>query len=272
MGEPATPLSTLQQLDAELGDSGQRRHRFETRLDPARGGDYRAHFPILEGGETMAEIPATEFPRCAPHPYTARGAHYPAYSPFHCRIGVLQRLRRAAAALQQVRAGWSLEIFDAYRPLAVQRYLVEQAFRSAALSRGYATDHLPPTEAARIWHEVFSIWARPVDDPGLPPPHSTGGALDLTLLDARGNPVAMGSAIDAPGPVSLPGHFATGSDAEAREAHTNRELLRAVMHAAGFQRHPFEWWHFSHGDQLWALMSWVDDPASRPVPCYAGVG
>jgi D-alanyl-D-alanine dipeptidase len=26
------------------------------------------------------------------------------------------------------------------------------------------------------------------------------------------------------------------------------------MAAAGFARHPNEWWHFSHGDQLWAWL------------------
>jgi D-alanyl-D-alanine dipeptidase len=24
------------------------------------------------------------------------------------------------------------------------------------------------------------------------------------------------------------------------------------MEVAGFAQHPNEWWHFSHGDQLWA--------------------
>ena len=44
-----------------------------------------------------------------------------------------------------------------------------------------------------------------------------------------------------------------------------------VMREAGFQRHPFEWWHFSHGDQLWALMSWLDAGALKRstgvIPC-----
>jgi len=103
---------------------------------------------------------------------------------------------------------------------------------------------------------VARFWAEPSLDPATPPPHSTGGAVDLTLADATGQPLAMGGAIDAIGPVSEPDHFAPAAVAdpgsEAASWHRHRIRLGEVMVAAGFARHPNEWWHFSHGDQLWA--------------------
>jgi D-alanyl-D-alanine dipeptidase len=59
--------------------------------------------------------------------------------------------------------------------------------------------------------------------------------------------------------VSEPDHFAVvareASDPELRSRVTlfqqRRDLLASVMLEAGFAQHPNEWWHFSHGDQLW---------------------
>ena len=107
---------------------------------------------------------------------------------------------------------------------------------------------------------VGRLWAPPSEDPATPPPHSTGSAVDLTLVDERGEAVAMGSAIDAIGAVAEPDH--PGRMAQALPAGEEREqllrfqqhrnLLREAMASAGFAQHPGEWWHFSWGDQLWA--------------------
>ena len=74
-----------------------------------------------------------------------------------------------------------------------------------------------------------------------------------------GQPLPMGGAIDAIGPISEPHHYAAAAAldprSEAAEWHRRRQRLGAVMADAGFARHPNEWWHFSHGDQLWAWSS-----------------
>jgi D-alanyl-D-alanine dipeptidase len=109
-------------------------------------------------------------------------------------------------------------------------------------------------EAVRVL--VARFWASPSADPATPPPHSTGAAVDLTLADHEGQPLPMGGAIDALGPVSEPDHYASAAlaapQSEPARWHANRERLQDVMAVAGFCRHPNEWWHFSLGDQLWA--------------------
>jgi D-alanyl-D-alanine dipeptidase len=89
----------------------------------------------------------------------------------------------------------------------------------------------------------------------MPPPHSTGAAVDLTIADGAG-PLEMGGEIDAVGAISEPDHYGESARRRAgsREAewHGRRQCLAQVMGAAGFAQHPNEWWHFSHGDQLWA--------------------
>ena len=43
------------------------------------------------------------------------------------------------------------------------------------------------------------------------------------------------------------------------------------MFAAGFQRHPNEWWHFSLGDQMWAWLSNQENPTHLVVARYGRV-
>lgn len=211
--------------------------------------------PIVDCGESLEPLPATLL-RLEPHPYASLGAPYgTAGSPFRLRSSVVDHLQDAQEALQRHDPQLRLAIFDAWRPLAVQRFMVRHTLVEECRQRGLDPDRDgPELEAVRAL--VARFWAAPSADPATPPPHSTGAAVDLTLADSEGQPVAMGGAIDALGPVSEPDHYATAAlaapEAEPARWHANRELLLAVMAAAGFARHPNEWWHFSLGDQLWA--------------------
>jgi D-alanyl-D-alanine dipeptidase len=169
---------------------------------------------------------------------------------------VIARLLAADAALAAGAEGWRLAIFDAWRPVAVQRFMVEHSIAEECRARGLEPASAGGVALQAVEEAVARFWAEPSLDPATPPPHSTGGAVDLTLVDATGLPLAMGGAIDAIGPVSEPDHFAAAAAAdpasEAAQWHRRRNRLNAVMAGAGFARHPHEWWHFSHGDQLWA--------------------
>jgi len=215
--------------------------------------------PIRDAGEPLEPLPDALW-RLEPHPYAALGAPYgDSGSPFRLRSGVIRRLLQAQELLRREQPAWRLAIFDAWRPLTVQAFMVEHSIASTCRERG-----LDPAlaGAARdgVVAEVGRFWAPPNPDPGAPPPHSTGAAVDLTLATGAGEPLEMGSAIDAIGAVSEPDHFlheaARCTDLRqqdiCRRWHARRTLLRRVMEQAGFAQHPNEWWHFSWGDQLWA--------------------
>ena len=211
--------------------------------------------PIDDCGEELVPLPASLL-RLEPHPYASLGAPYgEGGCPFRLRSGVVSRLLAAQEALRRHEPGLRLAIFDAWRPLAVQRFMVRHTLVEECQRRGLDPDGQGPAlESVR--RLVARFWAAPSPDPSTPPPHSTGAAVDLTLADSDGQPLAMGGAIDALGPVSEPDHHAAAAAAdpraEAAHWHANRERLLAVMEGAGFARHPNEWWHFSLGDQLWA--------------------
>ncbi len=266
-------IRSLQDLKLHLGEfsADDLRGAFERHIDPASGVEYRGLFAAGHSEEPLVEVPDAEFKRVDPHPYAEVGAPYNSRSPFYIRQSVLPRLQLAQNVLRSQRPGWSIQIYDAWRPLPVQRYMVEHEFERLKSLDGLDKEDIDADTEQRLWRKVFSVWARPSDDPQLPPPHTTGAALDITLLDNHGNPADMGSSIDCFGEASLPAHFANSPVETGQRAHDNRVLLAEVMTMAGFQRHPFEWWHFSFGDQLWALMSWLDTPMVYQTPLYGRV-
>ena len=163
--------------------------------------------------------------------------------------------------------GIELFVFDAYRPIAVQAYFHDVWV--PAFLRGRFPDK--PDDWIRA--ETRKFWAPPAHDAGLavaPPPHSTGGAVDLTLRFVETKmPLEMGGAFDD---VTGRSHSDFYEDAPANEGFTidqarrNRRLLRDLMSRHGFAGHPNEWWHYSFGDQMWAALS------GRPTASYGYAG
>lgn len=221
--------------------------------------------PILETNEALVPLSLGLFHLADPHPYQALGATYGKYSPFCLREGVVAALTQAQQFLQQKHRSWTLYIFDAYRPVLVQQFMVDYTFETALKERGLERSQLSPNAEASLWEEVHQLWALPSLDPTTPPPHSTGAAVDITLYDTQTQAlVEMGSPIDELSPRSQPDYFAKMMadetvDEPMREqaaiAHRHRQILYQVMREAGFQRHPGEWWHFCLGDQMWAWLS-----------------
>ena len=211
--------------------------------------------PIQENHEALVPLPA-DLHCMEPHPYAALGAPYGAgLSPFRLRQGVVDRLLQAQITLQRHQVPWRFAVFDAWRPVAVQAFMVNHAIREECKRRGVDPSQDSPGRRQAI-ADVGRFWAPPSESADSPPPHSTGGAVDLTLADAEGLELAMGGAIDAIGPISEPLHYAALAQQrpDGQEAlwHRRRLALSQAMQAAGFAQHPNEWWHFSWGDQLWA--------------------
>ena len=206
--------------------------------------------PIEECGEPLQALPPALL-RIEPHPYMALGAPYGASgNPFQLRLGVVQRLLDAQQQLVEHDPGLRLSIFDAWRPIAVQAFMVDHSIAELCRERGVEVRSGDAFD--QVVADVGRFWAAPSRDPMTPPPHSTGAAVDLTLSSSDGTPLAMGGEIDAIGAVSEPQHYAGREDSDAQRWHQRRQLLADVMEAAGFAQHPNEWWHYSFGDQLWA--------------------
>ncbi|WP_293125749.1 M15 family metallopeptidase [Microcoleus sp. bin38.metabat.b11b12b14.051] len=225
---------------------------------------------IDECGEPLVPIPPEHFAFETPHAYQKLGAPYQnskADSPFYLRQGVVDSLLSAKMQLQQNYPNWQILIFDAYRPVEVQQFMVDYTFNQIAVAQGC---EFPVSEDKRqvIIEHVYQFWAVPSMDLATPPPHSTGAALDVTLVDENQRQIDMGSAIDEISERSYPDYYANSDEPQKQEYHRRRQILREAMVAAGFQRHPNEWWHFSLGDQMWAWLTNQNNSGSQVVARY----
>lgn len=119
------------------------------------------------------------------------------------------RLARAAATLRE--QGYRLVLWDCYRPASVQR---------------------------RLWDRIQDErYVARVSN------HSRGAAVDVSLADAAGAPLAMPTAHDHFGPEAHRDHAPADRAVAAR-----LRTLDAAMTAAGFDGLPTEWWHYAVRD------------------------
>lgn len=139
------------------------------------------------------------------------------------RTEAAEALLKAHRALQ--RQGLGLKLFDCYRPRPYQQ---------------------------RLWDKV------PDPDYVTPPVqgsmHSRGAAVDLTIVDAGGNELDMGTPYDFFGREA---HFDYGR--LPAKVLANRRLLRKTMLDAGFEGIRTEWWHFSYRKKAFPFSDFVWD-------------
>lgn len=134
----------------------------------------------------------------------------------------LKSLLRAQQLLKEKYPGYSLIVYDAARPMSVQK---------------------------KMWNVVKgtskSIYvSNPSRGGGL---HNYGLAVDISILDKNGVPLPMGTEVDHLG---VEAHITREAELVksrkiSEEAVRNRQLLRLIMREAGFRALNSEWWHFN---------------------------
>ena len=212
--------------------------------------------PINDNGEKLIPIPEI-FNFINPHPYLKLGAPYSKGKKLWAlREGVVSRLIKANKYLKSKKKEYSLILYDSWRPLEVQTYMFHMAFRNECKNRGLKIRIEEMDSYPDIINKIEKFWAYPSFNQKTPPPHSTGGAIDLSIADTEGNLLEMGSDIDEMVDKSKPEFFKDSESEKEFIWNDRRIVLKEVMNKFGFVQHPNEWWHFSYGDQLWA---WQND-------------
>lgn len=132
-------------------------------------------------------------------------------------------LVKAQKRLKQLRPDLSLKVYDAARPMRIQQ---------------------------KMWNKVkntpkYFYVSNPARGGGL---HNYGMAVDITLCNAKGDTLDMGTKIDYMGKAAHIDNEAAlvKSGRISRQALKNRQLLREVMRYAGFKPLRTEWWHFNY--------------------------
>lgn len=131
-------------------------------------------------------------------------------------------LVKAQRVLKELHPSYSLLIYDAARPMSVQK---------------------------KMWNVVkgtskYRYVSNPNNGGGL---HNYGLAVDISIQDSLGQPLPMGTKVDHLGAEA---HITQESELVrngkmSETERQNRILLRKVMKEAGFRALPSEWWHFN---------------------------
>ena len=142
----------------------------------------------------------------------------------YMRKNMAVKLSKAQAILKAIDASLSLLIYDAARPLAVQRRMWQ------------ALDSIPPLQRGKF-----------VSNPANKSVHNFGCAVDLTICRANGVPLDMGASYDDIRTIAYPSYesFYLKNGMLSAKQLEHRKLLRKVMNSAGFNGIPTEWWHFN---------------------------
>ncbi|HDS3848115.1 M15 family metallopeptidase [Legionella pneumophila] len=145
--------------------------------------------------------------------------------------------------------GWRFRLYEGLRSLTVQEILFNQQRDNLRQSKQYDSYEDLFNETCRLVSPVVHL-----DGTANVPPHSTGAAIDIELIDSYGNLVNLGMAAKD-WLIVDPDLSETYSKLISEEAMQNRILMLKIMAKHGFVNYPREWWHFSYGDRLWAYMT-----------------
>ena len=115
-----------------------------------------------------------------------------------------------------IQLGYRIKLFDCYRPLSVQKKMWKI---------------LPGTHY--------------VANPAKGSKHNRGAAVDLTLVDAQGRELNMGTPFDFFGKEAH--HTYTEHSKEVLE---NRKLLKEILDKYNFKSIYSEWWHYEYRPEM----------------------
>ncbi|MEC7291426.1 MAG: M15 family metallopeptidase, partial [Pseudomonadota bacterium] len=156
----------------------------------------------------------------------------------------LSRLNRANQAILEKTAGQAeLLVWDALRDFETQEHLFNVEIEKATRTH-------PELNSEAVYEKVCSYVRPPSRE--IPPPHTTGGAVDVTLW-VNGSDALLGKFDDfsAAGRSDYYDHYDPKTPHEARQKEY-RKILAESMSAAGFSGIPEEWWHWEFGTRHWA--------------------
>jgi D-alanyl-D-alanine dipeptidase len=164
------------------------------------------------------------------------------------RENLVSKLEQARKLLPN---GFSFVVLDAWRSLSTQHALFDN-YKNQILAENPDIDHDELLKRTSVYVSL------PTADPFNPPPHNTGGAIDLTIADQNGNLLEMGTDFDDFTNKAQTAFFERDDISlteQERMYRENRRLLLLAMTSVGFTNYNEEWWHFDYGDQLWASIS-----------------
>jgi D-alanyl-D-alanine dipeptidase len=206
--------------------------------------------PIKDNREPMIDLNKQSVIALGPSPEIPNNTDYT-----KMRESVYKKLVKAQSLLPK---GLHFCLYEGYRSLQLQKALFDERMTKIR-------NQHPGWSKEQLFNETIKMVSPVVNLDGTHniPAHSTGGAIDVYLVNEKGEAVDMGIhpkdwMSDTSGVLSL-----TNSQEISREAKKNRHIMSHVLEAVGFINYPTEYWHWSYGDRYWAYHQ------DKPYALYA---
>lgn len=155
---------------------------------------------------------------------------------------------RLTQAQQLLPKGLQFCLYEGYRSLDLQEMLFDTRYKRVKKQH-------PEWSKDEVFEETTKLVSPVINADGSKniPPHSTGAAIDVYLIDDKGEAVDMGIhpkdwMQDDDGSLSL-----TASTDISDEAKKYRRIMSHALESVGFTNYPTEYWHWSYGDRYWAF-------------------
>ena len=157
---------------------------------------------------------------------------YRGFKKAYLQRDVALRLVNAQRYLQARHPHYRLIVYDAVRPLEIQRFMWDSVKIADAVKYKYLSNPK--------YHSL----------------HNYGAAVDVSIVDSSGKPLDMGTPYDCFCELAYP-YYEKRFLANKKLSHTqykNRLLLRQIMRKALFSPITTEWWHFNAHSRKYAAV------------------
>jgi zinc D-Ala-D-Ala dipeptidase len=198
--------------------------------------------PIHENNERLIDLSTQKDIVYGPPPLIPNNTSYT-----KIRKTIYAKLKQAQAMLPD---GLRFCLYEGYRSLDLQQKIFLERYNSLHKTSSKMTHEQLFIESTKFVSPVINL-----DGSKNIPPHSTGAAIDVYLIDKEGKVVDMGIHLDDTYN-DLQGIFCkTDSQAISEKAKAYRKMMGNVLQAVGFVNYPTEYWHWSYGDRYWAYQT-----------------
>lgn len=195
--------------------------------------------PVIENHEPWVDLRNQNTIAVGPSPEIENNTDYT-----QMRRSVYQKLLQAQNLLP---SGLKFCLYEAYRSLPLQQQLFNHHYTDVK-------NHHPQLSDDDIFLETIKLVSPIMNLDGSKniPPHATGAAIDVYLLDENNVAIEMGIhpkdwLSDYDGLLSQTRSFKISATAKK-----NRQIMCEVLEAVDFVNYGTEYWHWSYGDRYWA--------------------
>lgn len=195
--------------------------------------------PVYENHEPMIDLTIQRDISYGPPPLLPNNTNYT-----KVRNTIFDKLKQAQLMLPNE---LKFCLYEGYRSLELQEKIFQERYTRLQKENPQFTHEQLFIESTKFVSPITNL-----DGTKNIPPHATGAAIDVYLVDNEGKVVDMGIHLDDTYNDLTGIYCKTDSQLISAQAQEHRKFMSKALQSVGFVNYPTEYWHWSYGDRYWA--------------------